>query len=327
MSGKVCDAARTHPADTLLLPRLVWLLVVSCASGSAADVPRELRDCESCQALVIVPAGRFIMGSDDGEPSRDEGPPREVRIAKPFALGRHEVTVGEFRRFAEATKHRVPPGCRAHVWDESRSGRVEWGVGSALGWADPGLQQPMTEDAPVVCVGRTDALAYAAWLRELTGKPYRLPSEAEWEYAARAGGSGAWSWGSNPDNGCRHANLYDRTSHARFDFGWSFADCEDGFAELAPVGRFAPNAFGLHDMHGNVWEWTADCYVERYVGAPSDGRALAGAADCQRFAVRGGGWMTRPGRQRLTFRGRDPNDARTNYFGFRVARDVGGEER
>ena len=103
-------------------------------------------------------------------------------------------------------------------------------------------------------------------------------------------------------------------------------DCDDGFAEIAPVGKFKPNSFGLHDMIGNVWEWTADCYRATYDKTPTDGSPEPAAADCDNWSVRGGGWMTRPSRQRLSFRGRDPNDAHYSYFGFRVARDLSANE-
>ena len=180
----------------------------------------------------------------------------------------------------------------------------------------------MSEDLPVVCVSYADATAYVSWLAKISDKTFRLPSEAEWEYAARAGGTGIYPWGNNTDLGCLHANVYDRSARKLQDFGWSFADCDDGYAELAPVGRFKPNAFGLHDMTGNVWEWTADCYLTTYDTTPRDGSAVPASADCARWTVRGGGWMTRPSRNRITFRGRDPIDARYSYFGFRVARDL-----
>ncbi len=200
--------------------------------------------------------------------------------------------------------------------------RVGWDDRADAGWQAPGFVGVLRDDLPVVCVGHDDARAYAAWLARVSGKPYRLPTEAEWEYAARAGSSGIYPWGSNADLGCAFANTYDRSARKALDFGWGFVDCDDGYPELAPVGSFKPNAFGLHDMIGNVWEWTADCHRETYDGAPRDGTAVPGEAGCQRWTVRGGGWMTRPSRNRLTFRGRDPVDARYSYFGFRVARGL-----
>lgn len=288
------------------------------STGSA----RRLRDCPDCPELVVVPPGRFDMGSDDGEKNRPEGPVHRVTLRRAFALGRTEVTLAQFRRFVEATGHRVPPGCRVQEAGVGSTGRVEWRDDPAKGWADPGFTEPLHDELPVVCVGHDDAEAYVRWLATTTGKPYRLPSEAEWEYAARADGTGPYPWGANIDNGCAHANLYDRSGRRHLDFGWSFADCDDGFRELAPVGRLLPNAFGLHDMIGNAWEWTADCYREPYDLDFRDGRAVPPAPDCKLWSVRGGGWMTRPSRQRLTFRGRDPKDTHYSYFGFRVARDL-----
>jgi formylglycine-generating enzyme required for sulfatase activity len=245
-----------------------------------------------------------------------------VRLRRAFGLGQTEVTVADFRRFVSATGYSVAPGCRVQERAPGARGRIEWRDDPALGWQDPGFIGPLREDQPVVCVGRIDALAYVEWLSAQTGHRYRLPSEAEWEYAARAGATGVYSWGNNPDNACEFANLYDRAARRALDFGWSFADCDDGHAELAPVASLRPNAFGLHDMIGNAWEWTQDCYRDTYEHTPRDGTAEPAAADCKLWSVRGGAWMTRPGRNRLTFRGRDPNDARYSYFGFRVARDL-----
>ena len=207
------------------------------------------------------------------------------------------------------------------------TGRVEWRDDLTKGWRDPGFVEPLREDHPVVCVGRVDALAYVAWLARTTGKPYRLPSEAEWEYSAVPAPRASMIGAATSTMAVPVPTSTTAAPAAHLDFGWSYADCDDGFRELAPVGRLQPNAFGLHDMIGNVWEWNADCYRETYDRTPTDGRAEPAAPDCRLWAVRGGGWMTRPSRQRLTFRGRDPNDARYSYFGFRVARDLGRGER
>ncbi len=294
------------------------------ANGANAQT---LVDCADCSPVVVVPPGRFLMGSDDGENNRPEGPIHEVRFVRPFALGQFEVTLAEFRRFAAATGHVVSHGCRVQGREVSaETGRVEWNTDKSAGWQAPAFRNPQPADSPVVCVGRIDALAYVAWLTQKTGKPYRLPSESEWEYAATAGGRGAYSWGNNQDLACEYGNLYDRAGRQANDFGWGFVDCDDGFAEIAPVAKFRPNNFGLHDMIGNVWEWTADCYRATYDKAPTDGSPEPAAPDCDNWSVRGGGWMTRPSRQRLSFRGRDPNDAHYSFFGFRVARDLSVSE-
>lgn len=317
---------RTFAAASLLA--LATLVHAAPGAQAPAPAPRTLQDCADCPRLVVVPPGRFRMGSEDGEKGRPEGPVHEVRIRRPFAIGQYEVTLAQFRRFVEATGHEVPAGCRVPKLPLPPPGRrVEWVDDAGKSWSDPGLiGGAPSPDMPVVCIGQGDAQAYVDWLRLTTGKPYRLPSEAEWEYAARAGGSGIYPWNNNVDSGCAYANLYDKAGRRAADFGWGFADCDDGVAELAPVGRYQPNAFGLYDVIGNAWEWLADCHRETYDTTPTDGTAVPDGPDCKLYAVRGGGWMTRPSRQRLTFRGRDPRDTHYNYFGFRVARDLAPDE-
>lgn len=302
---------------------LASLAVPGAHSAEPAFAP-SWQDCDVCPRLRAVPVGSFLRGSDEGEPGRPEGPVREVRIDRPFALGVHEVTVAQFAAFVAATGYAVAAGCRTLAASSSAEAASPrgWAFDPTRHWRAPGLSGDVQPDHPVVCVGRVDALAYVAWLSARTGERYRLPTESEWEYAARAGSAGRFPWGGEAAQGCGVANLYDRSGRARHDFGWEIADCDDGHAELAPVGSLAANAFGLHDLIGNVWEWTADCYRETYDDAPIDGSAVTGDPDCARWSVRGGSWMTRPSRNRVTFRGRDPNDARYAYFGFRVAREL-----
>jgi formylglycine-generating enzyme required for sulfatase activity len=309
-----------------MLYRILSVALVCFVSVSQAAEVVEFRDCPQCPPMIVVPEGSFRMGSNDGERTRPEGPIRLVAVKRAFALGKFELTLAEFRRFVSATGYQVAPGCRAQGKRDAVTARVELADDAQASWQEPRFATRQAETAPVVCVGRIDALAYVAWLSQTTGKIYRLPSEAEWEYAAGAGASSIYPWGNNPDNGCGYANLYDQAGRKANDFGWGFVDCDDGAAELSQVGRYAANAFGLHDMIGNVWEWTADCYRETYDNAPVDGSAVAGGTDCALWSVRGGAWMTRPSRQRLSFRGRDPNDARYSFFGFRVARNISGSE-
>jgi formylglycine-generating enzyme required for sulfatase activity len=297
--------------------------VLAMMLGSCAAPPRDSnagaarageRDCAGCPVLVRIPPGRFTMGAEGGEEGRPEGPPREVEIAHAFYLGRTEVTQREFARFVAATGHEPALGCR--VWLGER-----WDVAPEASWRDPGYGRPPADDEPVTCVSWRDAVRYVTWLSALTGQAYRLPTEAEWEYAARGGTTTAWHWGDRPEDACTYANVYDRSGAAAITFGWPPVDCDDGFAGVARVGALAPNAFGLHDVLGNVWEWTQDCYVAPYPPAPVDGRAVEVEGACVRRTVRGGSWITRVSRNRVTFRGRDPEDARYAYFGFRVARD------
>nr|VFJ49752.1 MAG: Formylglycine-generating enzyme, required for sulfatase activity, contains SUMF1/FGE domain [Candidatus Kentron sp. FW] len=231
--------------------------------------------------MIVIPAGEFMMGSkeDEEELRENEGPRHRVRIGKAFALGVTEVTFHDYDRFARATGRRLPD-------DEN------WGRGKR----------------PVIHVDWEDATAYARWLGEQTGKKYRLPTEAEWEYAARAGTTTRYWWGN--EVGSNRANC------AVCGSRW------DG-EKTAPVGSFQPHAFGLFDMSGNVWEWTQDCWHGSYKNAPMDGSTWGEEddGDCGRRVVRGGGWNNSPGYIRSALRNwYDINEA-YYFLGFRVARD------
>ena len=228
--------------------------------------------------LVIVGAGSFVMGSDSGP--RDEGPAREVRILQPFAIGIYEVNTAEFSRFRDTHAER--------------------------------------NELPATGLSLRDTLDYLAFLSRETGHTYRLPSEAEWEYAARAGSDTLYYFGDDPDALCEHANVADETLGEPYPY-YQTANCRDGFIRLAPVGSFKPNAFGLYDVIGNVEEWVADCWHGTYKGAPRDARAWD--AGCARFnVVRGGAYDAPPDDQRMTFRtmGGDASDSR----GMRVVREL-----
>jgi formylglycine-generating enzyme required for sulfatase activity len=233
------------------------------------------RDCPECPEMVVVPAGEFFMGSNEG--GANEKPLHKVTIAKAFAIGKFEVTFAEWDACVAAG------GCTRSPEDQG------WGRGRR----------------PVVNVSWDDATQeYLTWLSRAAGKTYRLLTEAEWEYAARIATRTTYSWGN--------------------DIGKSQANCSGcgsqwDAKQTAPVGSFQPNAFGLHDMHGNVWEWVQDCYTTTYVGAPSDGRAAPDAASCSRVR-RGGSWDSLPNDLRLSGRLRNNPRSRFNNLGFRVAR-------
>ena len=278
-----------------------------------APQPGEVfRDCPDCPEMVVIPAGRFTMGSPSNEPQRlnTEGPQRQVNISA-FALATTPLTVGEFRLFVEATAYRTDAernaggnsGCR------TREGG-SWAWRSGRNWRSPGMSQ---DDAhPVLCLSWNDAQAYIEWLSEKTGEGYRLPSEAEWEYATRAGTSTRFNTGdcittaqanfsgTHPAQGCPRGEFRERTT---------------------PVKTFAPNSSGLYDMHGNVWEWTQDCWNDNYTGAPSDGSAWM-AGDCSRAVLRGGSWSTNGQFLRSAFRNTNARDFRDGYIGFRPARSL-----
>ena len=239
--------------------------------------------------MVKIPAGAFVMGSTPTEPGRllDEHA-HQVRIDKAFAIGRYEVTFEEYDRFAAATGHPKPA-------DQG------WGRGQR----------------PVIQVSWQDALAYTDWLSVQTGQRYRLPTEAEWEYAARAGTSTARYWGNNPDQGCDYANAADLKGQALFT-GWTVMQCQDGYLYTAPVGSYQPNAFGLYDMLGNVLEWTCSVYDETYQGGE---QTCAGPAVTVPVAARGGSWSDEPGGVRAADRYKLDPQSREYYLGFRVVRE------
>ena len=290
-----------------------WTFAQAYESTASAN----FRDCDECPKMVVAPAGEFIMGAEGGEEGRPDGPPHRVAIARPFAIGEFEVTNREFAAFVADTGYETSPPCAVRVGDE-------WLLHPEALWTDLQTGQEWEPDHPVACVNWLDARAYVAWLAERTGRPYRLPSEAEWEYAARGGMSGDFPWGAEPDEACIHANVFDSSAKAELGYSWQAADCDDGFSMLAPVGQLRPNGFGLHDVAGNLWEWVEDCYEAPYpADIPTDGSSYGPPpGECERRSVRGGSWTSRISRQRLAFRGRDPEDLRYSIFGFRVARSL-----
>ena len=280
-----------------------------------ADVGDRFRDCAECPEMVAVPSGTFMMGSPAGEEGRhgDEGPVHEVTIAAPFAIGRYEVTVSEFGRFVEETGYSAGSSCWTYE-DGKPEDRAD------RGWRYPGFGQGGSH--PVACVSWDDAQAYVAWLSEQTGKAYRLPSESEWEYAARAGTATARHWGEGESGQCRHANGADPSVKERYS-NWPVpvSSCRDGHVHTAPVGSFRANGWGLHDMLGNAWEWTEDCWNGSYAGAPSDGSAW-GHGNCAERVLRGGSWDLDPSTLRAAYRNRKSTGIRLHGNGFRVARTL-----
>jgi formylglycine-generating enzyme required for sulfatase activity len=280
-----------------------------CAMPLAAAQERGLkprdtfRECDNCPEMVVVPAGSFTMGSPEEEGGRfaNEGPQHLVRIGRPFAVGRLHVTVDQFAAFVYETHY------------EARKC-----------WRNPGFDQEGSH--PAVCLSWDDARAYAEWMGRKTGKPYRLLSEAEFEYAARGRTSpGAYPrfwFGEEETDLCRYGNGADQNAQdsiagAR---GWAIAHCHDGYAYTSPGGHYEPNGFGLYDMFGNAWQWTADCWHDTYKGAPADGSAWTGGACNGGHVVRGGSWYD--SLVILRSAKRDRNTSEDNYLGFRLARTL-----
>ena len=267
------------------------------------------RSCPDCPEMVVVPSGTFRMGSSEGQD--DERPVHNVRIDT-FAIGRYEVTRGEYAAFVAATDH-SSAGC--NVVDDQ--GEQRWDPRAS--WLDPGFAQQ--DQHPVVCVGWEDAATYIRWLRERTDERYRLASEAEWEYAARAGTVSRRYWDGGSTGQCDNANGGDSTLQQRFR-GWSapFARCADGGVHTTLVGAYEPNAFRLYDMLGNVWEWVADCWHADYQGAPSDGSAWR-EDNCSGRVWRGGSWDTPSIGIRAANRFISNDGGAHSTAGFRVVRE------
>ncbi|MGB1876541.1 MAG: formylglycine-generating enzyme family protein [Rhodospirillaceae bacterium] len=303
---------------------LTALCLVFATTPQAQSPAPAFKDCETCPEMVVIPPGTFEMGSDFIDPMRagemrPRGPIRTVTISKPFAAGKYEVTVGEWRAFVADTGHQASD-CRVWGGDRRRFGQT---------WEDPDYDRPIAENDPIVCVYWTEAQDYVNWLSEQTGERYRLLSEAEWEYVARGGVDTKWFWGDDDSKVCEYGNVLDQTAAADPGLiagsGTSMdmaAPCADGYAMVAAVGQFKPNVYGVHDTIGNVWEWTQDCSPVLYPDQPVDGSAYEVEGACEKRAIRSGSWRSRLLRQERSFRGRDPEPTSYHLFGFRVARDL-----
>ena len=291
------------------------LLMAVCMMATAADIPAakpaasggctpvaipakgtvaaSWRDCANAPEMVRLRGGTFAMGDIDNTGSSAERPSRQVTVGS-FAIGRYEVTFDEWDACYAAG------GCTTNPDD------MGYGRGKR----------------PVIKVNWQDTQQYVAWLSAKTGKNYRLPSEAEWEYAARAGTKTRFSWGDGSEWVCADANVLDvsgRASHPKWN--WSVI-CDDGHSETAPVGSYKPNPWGLYDMSGNVWEWTQDCWHPDYTNAPASGAAWLERDDgeCSRRVNRGGGWGNNPRTIRTSTRDADGVENSGDALGFRVVR-------
>ncbi len=302
------------------------LVVITVVAGCTAMSPpqaviRSVQDCATCPRMVLIPPGSFTMGSPDDEPNRDadEGPAHQVMIAQSFAMGRTEVTRGEFGAFIKATDYE--PVAQCMVWTGAK---LEMVPGKS--WQDANI--PQTDEHPVVCVSWWDADSYAQWLSKTTGNKYRLPNEAEWEYAVRGGTQSAYAFPGGENDVCAYGNVADASAQKEVP-QWRVVDCDDGVGlGTAKVGSYQPNGYGLYDTVGNVWEWMGDCYHATFEGAPADGTAWSSAALCGIAFDRGGGFSNLiPGNLRAANRSRAPSPDNGVYsLGFRVARDLTPDE-
>lgn len=258
---------------------IVAFLLASCASGRGETTVQSFQDCEGCPTMVIVPAGRFVMGAPASEDGLEaERPLHEVTIKKPFAVSQFEITFDQWDLCS------ADDACAANIDDEG------WGRGQR----------------PVMNLTFDQAQDYVAWLSDRTGQPYRLLSEAEWEYAARAGSTTRYPWGEEMSAGKAKCRACLNENDQR---------------QSATVGSFPPNGFGLYDMHGNVSEFVADCWNGSYDGAPVDGSTWA-TGDCDTRILRGGAWRSIPWVLRSGARFRRQADDATDISGLRVARTI-----
>ncbi|KAF2391208.1 formylglycine-generating enzyme family protein [Pseudomonas frederiksbergensis] len=283
------------------LPALAFAAVAACLLPGLAQAAeptqpgKVFKDCKDCPEMVVLPTGTFTMGTPENEVGRepDEGPLHPVTFAKPLAISRFQVLVGEWDAYLRDTGYVMPDG-------DTRPGReCKAGV--------PRYER--TAKHPAVCMDFEEANAYVAWLSKKSGKTYRLVSESLREYASRAGSTGPFPFLFDEGKEysiAKHANTY---------------GAADGYNFTAPAGSFPANAFGVYDMHGNVYEWTADCFNENYVGAPSDGSAWL-SGDCKVRRIRGNDWGEAPVFSRSGNRNATYPDTRGDWLGFRVARDL-----
>jgi formylglycine-generating enzyme required for sulfatase activity len=310
------------------MTRFRWLLLIALLPAAA---PATFADCGDCPTMVTIPAGSATLGSTPEERAPAgalplfgdrEGPTYRVTFAKPYAIARTEVTRDQYAAFVAATRRPDPATCGVHV-----ARGDTWGPQPGYSWRTPGFEQ--TGNDPAVCVSYDDAVAYTRWLAAKTGKPYRLPSDAEWEYAARAGTDTPWPWGASAEAGCAAANILSAGTGIALGWPKSIGDrfvCANLRSFTQPVASYPANAFGLHDMIGNAFEWAADCDSPDNRDAHADGSART-TGDCTRHYLKGGAFHTPFWLTRAAVRGAPiPADLHMFAIGFRVARSIEGNE-
>jgi formylglycine-generating enzyme required for sulfatase activity len=315
----------SRSAVGLVLAVLLLSGALPTCAAAAQPASRPFRDCPSCPELVRVAPGSFTMGSteEEGAASRlrperaaAERPRHEVKIARPFAIGRFEITVGQFAEFAKGSTQ-----------DYSTcfvlSGGA-WKPDPKANWQAPG--HDVTPQHPATCLSADDFTAYLSWLSAKTGHVYRFPTEAEWEFVARSGLDKVPVWAPDMAKACRQLNAGDASFSAVRGPTWPTFACNDGFAGTAPVGRFPANRLGVQDMFGNVAEFVADCFTTSHEGAPVDGSARTDAAGCAIRVVKGASWAAEPGSLRPAVRQGIPRNLRGDGHGLRVVRELDPKE-
>jgi uncharacterized protein (TIGR02246 family) len=309
-----------------------WRIAVGQITKQSPQLPAQtFRDCAECPEMVVISAGSFTMGSPADEPGRydQEGPQRQVSIRQ-FAAGKFDVTRGQWAAFISATNRETPRGC---AWTGRSGIKPPWATDPDGSWRNLGF--PQDDSHPAVCVTWNDAQDFVRWLSQRTGHKYRLLTESEWEYAARAGTTTPYPWGSSAS--------HDYANYGADECCSGLASGRDQWVNTSPVGSFPPNAFGLYDMNGNVLQWVQDCFASSYSGLPTDssayetvvqlqmaGRfsAMTGTSSCSYRMLRGGDSGDPPKMIRSAYRNFGPGpgatlqDYRSGGVGFRVARTL-----
>jgi formylglycine-generating enzyme required for sulfatase activity len=308
--GKGIDVKmRRSLTGMAFLAAVVWMGIGSPSAFAADNV---FQDCPQCPEMVVLPAGAVIMGSlgleSTAYASKAERETSSQKIAS-FAIGRFEITQAQWNVYL-----------KDEPFDERRL-CSQWNSKKEQ-FEDSDVSEVAGLDLPISCVSYSEVQGYLQWLSRKTGRTYRLPSEAEWEYAAKAGSITAYPWGNDPNEACETANVYDQSAADAHSLGYAAIGCKDGFAGVAPVGSMHANGLELFDMIGNVAEWTADCFTESYVGRPNDGRAWVWSGGCTRHVVKGGSFDSPQDLVRPGARDAYDNRARFQTIGFRVATDV-----
>jgi formylglycine-generating enzyme required for sulfatase activity len=318
----MCSTAMATVFGTLLLVMIFATNAMASDSKGAYQPLEHFRDCDACSEMLVLPSGKYMMGATEDEFAGndqyrfmyvDETPRHEADV-KSFALAKFDVTRKQFEIFANETGF-SGKGC--HIFNGK-----EWVNDANADWRNPGFRQ--SDSDPVVCVSWDDTQRFIAWLNSKLAKTkartYRLPTETEWEYAARAGTTTATYWGHNPLDQCKYENTRDQSARV-LDATTPIADCTDGYVETSPVGSFRPNPWGLFDMLGDATQWAADCPFFSYSALP---RAApnANSASCRMRAVRGASWATIPIGVRAAFRAATIPNRRDSTNGFRLAADL-----
>jgi len=284
-------------------------------------IPQQQNGVVIIPQMINIPPGCFQMGSPETEEGRGTDEVLHRVCVKGFKLAKNEITVEEFRKFISATqfitdaeRNTGESGC----WSYQSESEKHWNWWQWANWQLPLRGKALLANAPVTCVSLEDVMAYIQWLNKETGQEYRLPTEAEWEYAARAGTTTARYWGNNPDIACGYANVADNTQSGSAKWP-QIHNCEDGYFFTAKVRALRANKFGLHDMLGNAWEWTCSKYEEKYSGAEEGCTGIKSGSD-ELISIRGGGWNADAPRVRAAYRNWGVAWSRQANQGFRLVR-------